>query len=182
MMTLSYNIAEPALRSPVEEWQPHGKQSDSATEWWYFTAVVHDTAGNPYFLVWCPFHFSGEKASPASAGLPRDQRAIAALTAFTDYRDNFRIADFPVAVVNEADTWDPKTKALRFAAGDYSSEWSYSGDTMNLMVASPQLSYDLRLTGAERVMYAKDKLGIKGFIQEGAQRTEATIIRCRVSR
>jgi predicted secreted hydrolase len=169
MSTLSYSITQPTLRSPVEEWQPHGKQSESTTEWWYLTALVHDTAGNPYFLVWCPFHFSGEKSSPASAGLPRDQRAIAAMTGFTDYRDNFRIADFPAAVVNEADTWDPRTNALRFAAGDYSSEWTFNGDTMNLTVASPQLSYDLRLTGAEQVMYAKDKLGINGFIQEGAQ-------------
>jgi hypothetical protein len=35
---------------------------------------------------------------------------------------------------------------------------------MHLTVASPQLSYDLRLTGAGQVMYAKDKLGIEGFI------------------
>src|SRR5258707_6552033 len=169
MATLSYSVAEPALRSPFEEWQPHGKQSESTTEWWYLTALVHDTVGTLYYQVGCPFHFPGEKSSPASAGLPGDRRAIAAMTGFTDYRDNFRIADFPVAVVNEVDTWDPRTNALRFAAGDYSSEWSYSGDTMNLTVASPQLSYDLRLTGAEQVMYAKDKLGIKGFIQEGAQ-------------
>src|SRR4029077_9563587 len=47
MTTLSYSVTEPALRSPVEEWQPHGKQSESTTEWWYLTAVVHDTAGNP---------------------------------------------------------------------------------------------------------------------------------------
>jgi predicted secreted hydrolase len=168
MTTLSYNVKEPALRSPVEEWQPHGKQSETTTEWWYLTAVVHDAAGNPYFLVWCPFHFTGEKTSPASAGLPRDQRAIAVMTGFTDYRNNVHIGDFPVAVVNEADTWEPRTKALRCVAGEYRSEWSYKGDTMNLTVASPRLSYALRLTGAGQVMYAKDKLGIEGFIQEGA--------------
>jgi hypothetical protein len=168
MTTLSYSLTEPALRSPVEEWQPHGKQSDSTTEWWYLTAVVHDTTGNPYFLAWCPFHFAGAKSSPASAGLPRNERAIAALTGFTDYRDNFHIGDFPAAVVNEVDTWDPRTNAVRFVAGEYSSEWSYQGDTMNLTVTSPQLSYTVRLTGAGQVMYAKDRLGIAGFIQEGA--------------
>ena len=31
MTTLSYSVTEPALRSPVEEWQPHGKQSESTT-------------------------------------------------------------------------------------------------------------------------------------------------------
>src|SRR6266403_5449663 len=79
MTTLSYSVTEPALRSPVEEWQPHGKQSESTTEWWYLTAVVHDTAGNPYFLVWCAFHFTGEKASPASAGLPRYDHLVVCL-------------------------------------------------------------------------------------------------------
>jgi predicted secreted hydrolase len=166
---LSYSMNEPVLRSPVEEWQPHAKQTESTTEWWHMTAVVHDTVGNPYFLVWCPFHFTGEKASPASAGLRRDQRAIAALTGFTDDRDNFHVGSFPAAVVNEADTWEARINALRFAAGDYSSEWSYEGDSMHLTVASPLLSYDLRLTGAGQVMYAKDKLGIEGFIQEGAK-------------
>jgi hypothetical protein len=104
MATLSYSVTEPGLRSPVEEWQPHTKQRETTTEWWYLTALVNDTAGNPYFLVWSPFHFTGGKASPASAGLPREQRAIAALTGFTDYLDNLRIGHFPGAVVNEVDT------------------------------------------------------------------------------
>ena len=173
MTTLSYSVTEPALRSPVEEWQPHGKQSESTTEWWYLTALVHDVAGNPYFLVWCPFHFTGEKASPPSAGLPSDQRATAALVGFTDYRNNFRIGHFPAAVANEAETWNPETNAVRFVAGDYSSEWSYKASAMNLTVTSSQLSYDLRLTGVEQVMYAEDKLRIKGFIQEGAQEDQS---------
>ena len=71
-------------------------------------------------------------------------------------------------MVNEADTWEPRTNAFRFVAGEYSSEWSYARDATHLTVASPQLSYDLRFTGAGQVMYAKDKLGIEGFIQEGA--------------
>ena len=31
MATLSYSVREPALRSPVEEWQPHAKQSESVS-------------------------------------------------------------------------------------------------------------------------------------------------------
>src|SRR5260370_41804703 len=119
MNTLSYSVTEPALRSPIEGWQPHSKQSESTYEWWYVTTVVHDVAGTPYFLVWCPFHFTGEKASPASAGLPRDQRAIGALTGFPDYRDTFHTGGFPTAVGNQADTWEPKANARRFVAVDY---------------------------------------------------------------
>ncbi len=151
MTTLSYSIAGPALRSPVEEWQPHGKQSESTTEWWYLTATVHDTAGNLYFLARCPFHFTGEKTSPASAHLPPNQRAIAALTGFTDYRDTVHIGGFPAAVVNEADTWEPKTNSLRFVAGDYRSEWSYNGDTMHLTVASPVFAAILQRRSGQSV-------------------------------
>lgn len=43
----------------------------------------------------------------------------------------------------------------RFVAAEYSSEWSYKGDTMSLTVASPPLSCDLRLTGAGQVMYSE---------------------------
>jgi hypothetical protein len=55
MATLSYSVTEPALRSPVEEWQPHAKQSESTHEWWYLTAVAQTvpmSAGLPRDLVW----------------------------------------------------------------------------------------------------------------------------------
>jgi hypothetical protein len=39
------------------------------------------------------------------------------MTSSTEYRDNFRIADFPAAVVNEVDPWDPRANALRFDVG-----------------------------------------------------------------
>jgi len=63
------------------------------------------------------------------------------------------------------ESWD---QGGPFRRGEYSSEWSYNGDTMQLTVASPRLSYDLRLTGAEQVMYAEDKLGIKDSFRGSA--------------
>src|SRR5258708_19829931 len=84
MATLSYSVTEPALRSPVEEWQPHAKQSESTTEWWYVTGLVHDTAGNPYFLAWCPFHFSGGKGNPSSARPPPGQKGINPINDLSD--------------------------------------------------------------------------------------------------
>jgi len=54
MTTLSYSVTQPALRSPVEEWQPHDKQSESTTEWWYLTALVHDTPEIPTFWFGVP--------------------------------------------------------------------------------------------------------------------------------
>jgi hypothetical protein len=124
MSTLTYTTTEPALRSPVQEWQPHAKESASTTEWWYLTTVLYDTSGKPYFLNWNPFHFSGQKSSPASEGLPAEQRAVTAVVGFTDYRDHFHIGESPAGVVNEADTWDSRTNTLRFVAGEYTSSWS----------------------------------------------------------
>src|SRR5258708_17090396 len=67
MATLSYSVTEPALRSPVEEWQPHSKQSETTIEWWYVTAIVHDTAGKPSFLSSCPSPpTSRKKVTPVS--------------------------------------------------------------------------------------------------------------------
>src|SRR5258708_23513982 len=103
MATLSYSVTEPALRSPVEEWQPHAKQSESTTEWWYVTGLVHDTAGNPYFLAWCPFHFSGAPRTPASGGLPLGQSEVNALTGVKDHRHDFHFGDSPAAVVDRGD-------------------------------------------------------------------------------
>src|SRR6266446_6899908 len=40
MTTLSYSVTEPALRSPVEKWQPHGKQSESTTSAPLFASVA----------------------------------------------------------------------------------------------------------------------------------------------
>jgi predicted secreted hydrolase len=168
MSTLAYSSTDPTLRTPVQEWQPHTKESASTTEWWYLTAVLYDTAGNPYFVDWNPFHFTGEKSSPASAGVPSEHRAVMGILGFTDYHDRFHIGEFPTAVMKDDDTWDAKTSGLCFRAGELSSSWTYQGDTMKLTVASPQLSCDLHLAGAGQIMYAKDKLGIEGFIQEGA--------------
>jgi predicted secreted hydrolase len=50
MSTLGYSITEPFLRSPVEEWQPHARQSASTIEWWYVTTVLCDASGNLYFV------------------------------------------------------------------------------------------------------------------------------------
>src|SRR6266478_3294969 len=48
MTTLTYSITDPALRSPVDEWQPHGKQSKSSHEWWYVTAVPAGARSGSY--------------------------------------------------------------------------------------------------------------------------------------
>jgi hypothetical protein len=62
MSTLSYSITGPFLRSPVQEWQPHAKQSASTIEWWYVTTVLYDASGT---LAWLPAG-SRRETTPAS--------------------------------------------------------------------------------------------------------------------
>jgi predicted secreted hydrolase len=165
---LSYDIQKPQLRTPSEEWQPHAIQSRSSTEWWYLTSLVFDPVGNPYFLVSCLFHLGGEDVHGGRMRVPDGHRLVAAMFGITDYTNDHRLGDTPGAVMPERDTWDEARNAVRFDLGDWAGLWSFNGDTMHAALKSANLSFDLRLVGASQIMYAKDKLGVEGFIQEGA--------------
>jgi predicted secreted hydrolase len=168
MTVLSYDIERAKLRSPVEEWQPHAAQTNKSTEWWYLTSLVFDNVGNPYFLAWCLFHFAGEDTHPSSIEVPKDHRMNLAFLGVTDYNSDYHFGDVPFGVVADDDTWHDSSNAVRYDVGDYSGEWSFVDDAMQVTVESPKILFDLQLTGAGQVMYAKDKLGVEGFIQEGA--------------
>ncbi len=44
----------------------------------------------------------------------------------------------------------------------------YDGNNMNAVLKSPKLSYDLKMQGANQVMWSKDKIYNKeGFLQQG---------------
>ncbi len=58
---LSYDLEKQIHRSAKDEWQPHQTQSDKSFEWWYFTALVHDTAGTSYFLFWDIVSYAGKR-------------------------------------------------------------------------------------------------------------------------
>ena len=168
MTVLSYDTEHPALRSPVEEWQPHAAQSPKSTEWWYLTSLTFDDVGNPYFLVWCLFHFGSADAHDSSIELPDGHRLSIAILGVSDYNSDFHFGDVPFAVTADDDSWDAGSDAVRYQLGDYSGEWSFRDDALQVKVESPKVLFDLGLTGASQVMYAKDKLDVEGFIQEGA--------------
>jgi predicted secreted hydrolase len=168
MTLLSYDIEHPVLRSPAEEWQPHAAQTASSTEWWYLTSLAFDNVGNPYFLVWCLFHFGGADTHPNSIEVPDGHRMNLGMLGITDYNSDFHLGDVAVAVTRDDDTWHTTSNAVHYDLGDYGGEWSFTDDDMHVTVESPTLLFDLRLSGASQVMYAKDNLGIEGFIQEGA--------------
>src|SRR5260370_3616638 len=160
MTVLSYDVKRPKLRSPVEEWQPHAAQTPKSTEWWYLTSLAFDNVGNPYFLVWCLFHFGADDAHDSSIELPKGHRLSLGILGVTDYKSDFHFGDTPSAVTSDDDSWDAGTNAVRYDVGDYSGNWSFRDDSLQVGVESPKLLFDLRLFGASQVMYAKDKLGV----------------------
>jgi predicted secreted hydrolase len=168
MTLLSYDIERPTLRSTVEEWQPHAVQSNKSTEWWYLTSLAFDNVGNPYFLVWCLFHFGGEDTRDKSIPIPPGHRLNLAFLGVSDYTSDYHYGDVSGAVMQDDDTWNADANAVRYDVGNYTGEWSFAGDAMRVTVESSAVQFDLRLTGAGQVMYAKDKLDVEGFIQEGA--------------
>jgi hypothetical protein len=175
---LSYDVENQTHRSATEEWQPHRTQSDKSIEWWYFTSLVHDVAGTPYFLFWCVFHFDYaskrhfEQLPPELvAQIKPGQGLYSCLFTLTNYQTNAR-AEVPIMfVMKDEEAWDGETSTLRLhdAQHEHECAWSYDGEQMHLAVSSPTLAFNLEMQGGSQVMWAKDKLGAEGLIQEGPE-------------
>jgi predicted secreted hydrolase len=168
MTLLSYDVEYPSVRTPDEEWQPHAAQTRRSTEWWYLTSLAFDNVGNPYFLMWCLFHFCGEDTHDGSIEVPDGHRMNLGILGITDYRSDLHFGDVSIGIMGDAETWRPDSNSVHYELADYSGDWSLEDDAMRVGVESAKVRFDLRLTGASQVMFAKDKLGIEGFIQEGA--------------
>lgn len=170
---LDYDIASAKCRSPEAEWQPHARQSIATFEWWYLTALLHDTAGTPYFLLWMAVHFAGDRHLQAvreQVGTPaNDERLIMHVTALSNYASREQQSCTEPTFVKTADLWDPGSGTLRANGRDLVNEWRFRNGEMTIRGRMPRFGVDLRLTGAGQVMWPEDTLGTPGLIREGAQ-------------
>ncbi len=170
---LSYDLEKKIHRSAKDEWQPHQTQSDRSFEWWYFTAVVHDTAGTPYFLFWNIFSFAGkrhlEQMPQVAAQIKPGQALFSCQFSLSNYTTAIHRGEVPIFVMNEKEVWDADTSTLRLRSAQYDCSWSYDGENLNLAVTSPTMSFHLGMQGGSQVMWAKDQLGVEGLIQEGPE-------------
>ena len=170
---LSYDLEKQIHRSAKDEWQPHQTQSDRSFEWWYFTALVHDTAGTPYFLFWTIFSYAGkrhrEEMPHVAAQIKPGQALFSCLFSLSNYTTGRHRAEVPIFVINEQEVWDADTSTLRLCSAEHDCSWSYDGENLNLAVTTPSMSFHLGMQGASQVMWAKDKLGVERLIQEGPE-------------
>jgi len=66
------------------------------------------------------------------------------------------------------ETWHSSSNAARYDLGDYKGEWSLADNPVQVTVQSPKVLFDLPLTGSHQSCMPGDKLGVEGYIQEGA--------------
>ena len=174
---ISYDTQNMTHRSAKEEWQPHQGQTTMSTEWWYLTAILHDSSGNKYLLFHTLFKFDG-KDLPVVQSLPQvaamlgpNSTLIVPQVALSNYNTGFHYYHSDVAIVDPKQIWNSKTKTLSYSTPNYTGSWSFDGDNMTSILKSQKLSYDLNIQGAsqnQQAMWAKDRIYNKeGFIQEG---------------
>jgi predicted secreted hydrolase len=168
---IDYDIENRKLRSPIEEWHPHIAQTEKTMDWWYVTTLLHDAAGNPYFLFWCDFQFAGKKQIELIPGLAphvkSGQKVFNTIANLTDYSNKYHVGATEVAVMDEKDSYDLESNSLLYKSENRQAKWSYDGKTSNLLLKTELFDADLTMLNADYIMYAKDKYNTEGFMQEG---------------
>jgi hypothetical protein len=171
---LDFDIKTGKHRSPVEEWVIHKTMSPRSFEWHYITCPMEGANGHTYFFFLTLFNFSA-KAYIEKEFLPifpdlklkDDQFVYTLCTHLCDYDTDLFLTDMELAFPTLDDLFDFKTNSMTFKSG-YDVNWRYDGKNVELKSKGRLYEIDLHMTGGDRVVWAKDHLGIEGFIQEGA--------------
>ena len=167
---LTFDVKNPVLRSPMEEWAPHAKMSDKSFEWWYTTTIAYDASGNPYFIFFVIVNYTGDaQAKMFGIDVPDGQRVVGIIGLVSDYNQNKFYVPKVIGVMKDSEIWDAERNAVLCKAGDYTTSWSYQNDQMKITMTSPKITFDFNLSNANEVVFHKDRLGIEGFIQEGRE-------------
>jgi hypothetical protein len=76
-----------------------------------------------------------------------------------------------IFVMRDDEVWDAATSTLRLQDAErrHGCTWSFDGERMSLRIRSRGLACSLAMRGGSQVMWAKDKLGKEGLIQEGPE-------------
>ncbi|MBV9175812.1 MAG: hypothetical protein JO297_02095 [Nitrososphaeraceae archaeon] len=171
---ISYDTQNMTHRSAKAEWQPHRAQSAMSGEWWYLTALLHDASGKQYMLFTTIFKFDGKdtaiaKAMPKMAAmLGPSTTIISPQVELSNYNTGFHYSDSDIALVNPKQIWNSKTNTLSYKTPHYTGSWGFNGQNMTAVLKSQKMAYDLSMSGANQIMWAKDRTYNKeGFIQEG---------------
>ncbi|MDY6860373.1 MAG: lipocalin-like domain-containing protein [Pseudomonadota bacterium] len=168
---LTYDVKNPVIRSPMEEWAPHAKMSEKTLEWWYLTSLAYDEAGNPYFIFVILNNFTGEEYQKMNgASAPDGKRIVSIGGRIMDYnREKSYVPATSGGMMDDSEIWDAENNAAIFKTSTGTASWSYNDQNMQLEMETPNIKLSLRLGDADKVYWHQDKLGIEGMIQQGAE-------------
>ncbi len=119
---LSYDTKPGNLthRLAKDEWQPHLGQTNSFVEWWYFTALLHDAAGNKYMLFDTIFKYDS-KGNPFVAAQPEiaakmepRQSYIMSQVELSNYNEGFHFDEVDVSLMDRISMWDTNNNTLMY--------------------------------------------------------------------
>lgn len=171
---LKFDVKNPesTMRSIWEEWAPHERMSEKTFEWWYITTIVHDAEGNPYFMFLSVSGFRGNNIQQGLLGevLPLEKACIGLTATITDYNQNIVRVPMGITVMDMQDYYNSNENRITANDGKGASvDWDFVEDTMNLKFTSNDSDWDFKLSNCSDALWHKDKLGIEGFIQQGAE-------------
>lgn len=171
---LTYDIKTGEHRTAAEEWTPHKPLSPNFFEWHYLTALLDGGDGNQYFILWANADFSSEsyfnvvKQANPNLQLPPGMKANGCFTILSNYNQGSSLSDMDMTFQPVNESFDFETNTVTYRSQRYQSDWAYDGKNVNLMVKGPKFNLDLSSANGDFIMWAQDKLGIHGFIQQGA--------------
>jgi hypothetical protein len=148
---LSYDTKNMTHRSAKEEWQPHLGQTNSFVEWWYFTALLYDAAGNKYMLFDTIFKYDS-KESPFVAAQPDiaakmgpEQAYVMSQVELSNYNEGFHFDEVDWTLMDKISMWDTNNNTLVYNTPKYTGSWGYDGQNLLLTLKSQKLSFDLHM-------------------------------------
>lgn len=167
---LDFDVKNPVLRSPTEEWKPHARMNENSFEWWYITSVAYDEQGRRYFILVAVWHRTGEGwFERLGAKVPEGRRLTGVFGEFNEYDAGAFNRFKDVAILGDDEIWNVDRAAIESRIGAHDIFWSYTVDGMALSMSSPNIEMDLSFDGTNEVFWHEDALGIEGLIQEGAE-------------
>ncbi|MES2065568.1 MAG: lipocalin-like domain-containing protein [Pseudomonadota bacterium] len=167
---LTFDVRNPAIRSAREEWKPHARMSEKSYEWWYVTAHAQDSSGRSYFLFFDLVNYPGDGWQKRFGQEPVDgHRFVHLVGMLSDYDGNDYRQLYEFGYLPDDGLWSEDDYAVQADVGNARAWWTYREDYMELRAEFEDVHLDLRLDNSNEILWHKDKLGIEGMIQQGAE-------------
>ena len=167
---LTFDVRNPVVRSPREEWRPHARMSEKSYEWWYVTVHASDNSGRSYFLFFVVTNYPGDGWQKRFGQTPVDGGRFVWIAGMVSDYDRKEYHKLYESRYLPGDTlWSEDDHAVTADVGNATAWWSYRERHMELRAVFKDVHLELHLDNTNEVVWHKDKLGVEGMIQQGAE-------------